>query len=183
LSRLIIVSNRVNPPENRAQQAAGGLAVAISAALREYSGFWFGWSGDVLPEFTGQIRTRTVDEVTVCTVDLDEADYQEYYNGYANGTLWPLFHSRIDLTAYERAYGQGYERVNRRFADALAPMIESGDLIWVHDRLLPPYPLARAPAPDHAPQPCPPCAVAVRLRPGGLPDRGMAARVRILCAG
>ena len=133
MSRLIVVSNRVSAPENLGEGPAGGLAVALSAALREYSGFWFGWSGETVETFTGEIHTRRVDDVTVATVDLDEADYQEYYNGFANGTLWPLFHYRIDLTAYDRSFGEGYERVNRRFAETLAPLIEPADLIWVHD--------------------------------------------------
>ena len=133
MSRLILVSNRVSPPESRSEGAAGGLAVALAAALREYSGFWFGWSGETAATFTGEVKTRTVDEVTVATIDLEDADYDEYYNGYANGTLWPLFHYRIDLTAYDRSFGEGYERVNRRFAESLAPLIEPGDVIWVHD--------------------------------------------------
>ncbi|MDQ2859839.1 MAG: trehalose-6-phosphate synthase [Pseudomonadota bacterium] len=133
MSRLIVVSNRVSAPEKPGDGPAGGLAVALSAALREYSGFWFGWSGETIPTFTGEIHTRRVNDVTVATVDLDEADYQEYYNGYANGALWPLFHYRIDLTAYDRSFGEGYERVNRRFAETLAPLIEPDDLIWVHD--------------------------------------------------
>ncbi len=133
MSRLIIVSNRVHPPQVRGEAPAGGLAVALAAALREYSGFWFGWSGETTETFTGETTTRRVDDVTVVTIDLDEADYQEYYNGYANGALWPLFHYRIDLTAYDRSFGAGYERVNRRFAETLAPLIEPGDLIWVHD--------------------------------------------------
>ena len=133
ISRLIVVSNRVNPPEGPNPTSAGGLAVALGAALREYSGFWFGWSGDTTERFTGELNTRRVSDITVVTLDLDEADYQEYYNGYANGTLWPLFHYRIDLAAYDRSFGEGYERVNRRFASALAPLIEPDDLIWVHD--------------------------------------------------
>jgi trehalose 6-phosphate synthase len=133
MSRLIVVSNRVNAPEKKGEAPAGGLAVALSAALREYSGFWFGWSGQTTDVFTGEIETRTVDDVTVVTVDLEDADYQEYYNGYANGALWPLFHYRIDLTAYDRSFGEGYERVNRRFAETLAPLLEPDDLIWVHD--------------------------------------------------
>ncbi|MGI8841823.1 MAG: alpha,alpha-trehalose-phosphate synthase (UDP-forming) [Caulobacteraceae bacterium] len=133
MSRLIVVSNRVSAPEKLGEGPAGGLAVALSAALREYSGFWFGWSGETVETFTGEIHTRQVDDVTVATVDLDEADYQEYYNGFANGTLWPLFHYRIDLTAYDRSFGEGYDRVNRRFAETLAPLIEPDDLIWVHD--------------------------------------------------
>jgi trehalose 6-phosphate synthase len=61
-----------------------------------------------------------VNGVTVATMDLEEQDIEEYYNGYANRTLWPLFHYRIDLTQYERSFGEGYERVNARFADMLA---------------------------------------------------------------
>ena len=133
MGRLIVVSNRVTPPDARSEGNAGGLAVALSAALREYSGFWFGWSGETVPTFTGELNTSVVSDVSVVTLDLDEADYQEYYNGYANRTLWPLFHYRIDLTAYDRSFGEGYERVNRRFAEALAPLIEPGDVIWVHD--------------------------------------------------
>ena len=141
MSKLIVVSNRVTPPE-KGESAAGGLSVALAAALRQYSGIWFGWSGRTVPTFTGEATLANVDGVTTATIDLEEADYQEYYNGYANGTLWPLFHYRIDLTAYDRSFGQGYERVNRRFAESLAPFIEPDDVVWVHDYHL--IPLAAA---------------------------------------
>lgn len=55
--------------------------------------------------------------------------------------LWPLFHYRTDLTGYERSFGEGYERANERFADALAPLLRPDDVIWVHDYHL--IPLAR----------------------------------------
>ena len=141
MSRLIVVSNRVNAPEKRRDSPDGGLAIALASALQEEDGFWFGWSGKTAPAFTGELTTRQVDGVTVVTVDLDEDDYREYYNGYANGTLWPLFHHRMDLTAYDRAFGQGYERVNQRFAETLAPLIRPGDVLWIHDYHL--IPLAR----------------------------------------
>ncbi len=141
MSRLIVVSNRVNPPSGKGEETVGGLAMALSAALREYSGLWFGWSGRTVPEFTGRLDMQSVDGVTTAMVDLEEADYDEYYNGYANKTLWPLFHYRQDLTAYDRAYGAGYERVNKRFAETLRPLIEPDDLIWIHDYHL--IPLAR----------------------------------------
>jgi trehalose 6-phosphate synthase len=141
MSRLIVVSNRVNPPTGAGEESVGGLAMALSAALQEYSGLWFGWSGRTAPEVEAAPVVQTIGGVTVATVDLDEQDFQEYYNGYANKTLWPLFHYRVDLTAYDRAFGAGYERVNRRFAQTLKPLIEPGDLIWVHDYHL--IPLAR----------------------------------------
>jgi trehalose 6-phosphate synthase len=133
LTRLIVVSNRVSAAEEIGGSSQGGLAMAISAALREYRGIWFGWSGQSTPNFTGQISMHKVGGVTVATTDLEEQDIQEYYNGYANRTLWPLFHYRIGLTAYERSYGSGYARVNARFADTLFPLIEPDDLVWVQD--------------------------------------------------
>ena len=133
MSRLIVVSNRVTPPAGKGEESVGGLAMALAAALREYSGIWFGWSGRTTAEFTGQIQMQRAEGVTIATVDLEEADYQEYYNGFANKTLWPLCHYRIDLAAYDRAFGEGYERVNNRFAETLRPLVDPDDLIWVHD--------------------------------------------------
>jgi trehalose 6-phosphate synthase len=134
MSRLIVISNRVSTPKARsANGAQGGLAVALAAALREYRGLWFGWSGNRTEHFTGQINMHRADGVTTATVDLEEQDVDEYYNGYANRTLWPLFHYRIDLAEYDRSFGAGYERVNERFAETVAPLIEPDDLVWVHD--------------------------------------------------
>jgi trehalose 6-phosphate synthase len=133
MSRLIVVSNRIAPPAPEGASSQGGLAMAISAALREYSGVWFGWSGQSTTQYTGQIAMQRINGVTVATLDLEEQDIEEYYNGYANRTLWPLFHYRIDLTQYERSYGEGYARVNARFAETLLPLIEPDDIIWVQD--------------------------------------------------
>lgn len=142
MGRLIVISNRVSAPtEDEGEGTVGGLAMALAAALREYSGIWFGWSGKTVDQFSGELTTQRIHGVTVATLDLEEQDVNEYYNGYANKTLWPLFHYRIDLTAYERSFGQGYDRVNRRFAETVAPLVQPDDIIWVHDYHL--IPLAR----------------------------------------
>ena len=141
MSRLIVVSNRVSLPRETGGGSVGGLAGALGAALREHQGVWFGWSGETTPQYTGQIALERVGEVTLARVDLEPVDVEEYYNGYANRTLWPLFHDRIDLTAYERPFDAGYARVNARFAEALTALIGPDDLIWVHDYHL--APLAR----------------------------------------
>jgi len=134
LSRLIVISNRVTAPKARSESGAqGGLSVALAAALREYRGLWFGWSGNRTDEFTGLIDVQRHEGVTTATVDLEDQDVDEYYNGYANRTLWPLFHYRIDLAEYDRSFGSGYERVNSRFADTVVPLIEPDDLVWIHD--------------------------------------------------
>lgn len=139
MSRLVVISNRVSVPKGKsAAGAQGGLAVALGAALREHRGVWFGWSGKETEEFSGHLDMQRSEGVTTATIDLEPQDVDEYYNGYANRTLWPLFHYRIDLTEYERNFGEGYERVNARFADSVTPLIEPGDLVWVHDyHLLP----------------------------------------------
>ena len=138
MPRLIAVSNRVQVETEGQSANRGGLAVALAAALRESNGIWFGWSGEQTEEFTGQITFRRADGVATATIDLEAQDVEEYYNGFANRTLWPLFHYRLDLTEIARDFAGGYARVNERFADTLAPLIESDDLIWVHDyHLLP----------------------------------------------
>ncbi|MET0363900.1 MAG: trehalose-6-phosphate synthase [Sphingobium sp.] len=133
MSRLIIISNRVSPATLEGGGNQGGLAVALSAALRESNGIWFGWSGEETDNFTGAINFQRADGVATATIDLEAQDIDEYYNGFANQTLWPLFHYRIDLAEFERGFAGGYERVNARFADTVSPLLEQDDLIWVHD--------------------------------------------------
>lgn len=133
MPRLIAVSNRVQVETEGENANRGGLAVALAAALRESNGIWFGWSGEQTEEFTGQITFRRADGVATATIDLEAQDIDEYYNGFANRTLWPLFHYRLDLTEIARDFAGGYERVNLRFAETLGPLVEPDDLIWVHD--------------------------------------------------
>ena len=133
MSRLIVISNRVNAPKGSKSGAQGGLAVALASALRENGGIWFGWSGDTTDEFSGHINFQRNEGVTTATVDLEEQDVEEYYEGYANRTLWPLFHYPIDLVEYERDFAGGYKRTNKRFAETIRPLIEPDDIIWIQD--------------------------------------------------
>lgn len=143
MSRLVVVSNRVAVPESRgAQGAQGGLAGALNAALQATGGLWFGWSGNEAEDPDAHPAISEHHGVTMAVVDLSPQEVDEYYNGYANQTLWPLFHYRLDLAQFERETGRGYERVNERFAEALAPLLQPDDLIWIHDYHL--IPLAAA---------------------------------------
>ncbi len=129
MSRLIVVSNRVALPR---ETRAGGLAAAMQAALAENGGIWFGWSGKV-SDNPGPPSEQSEGPITYVTVDLPRDAYEAYYNGFANRTLWPLLHYRLDLVDYRRDTYRGYQRVNRAFARMLAPMIKNDDLIWVQD--------------------------------------------------
>jgi trehalose 6-phosphate synthase len=130
LARLVVVSNRVAVPE-RAARAAGGLAVALKAALVRQHGVWFGWSGRVAAP--GPAKSVEHDGINYVTVDLAEDDHQEFYNGFANGVLWPILHYRLDLVEFTRRDLGGYLRVNEYFARQLENILRPDDIIWVHD--------------------------------------------------
>jgi trehalose 6-phosphate synthase len=133
VSRLIVVSNRV-PSLADGGSSAGGLAVALHAALEQHGGMWFGWSGESSGDRETDRLTRTeVGNITYALVDLTRRDLDEYYSGFANRALWPLFHYRLDLTDFSRRDMAGYFRVNRYFARQLAPLVRPDDIIWVHD--------------------------------------------------
>ena len=128
MSRLIVVSNRVNPPNpaEGGEGSVGGPGHGPGRGPARIFRHLVRLERQDHPEFTGQLNMQRIEGVTVATVDLEETDYQEYYNGYANKTLWPLFHYRVDLTAYDRSFGEGYDRVNKRFAETLLPPDRAG---------------------------------------------------------
>ena len=132
MSRLVVVSNRVAPVDE-GKTSTGGLAVAVLAALKRTGGIWFGWSGEVTTTPAPEPRLFDVGKLSYATVDLTPQDFEEYYNGFANSTLWPLFHYRLDLTSFSRRQYAGYLRVNNFFAAQLAPMLQPDDRVWIHD--------------------------------------------------
>jgi trehalose 6-phosphate synthase len=132
MSRLVVVSNRVANLSQASQ--SGGLAVALADALSEKGGLWFGWDGEVVksgtrvpPKICAQGAVETV------TLPLTQKDYDEYYLGFSNSVLWPIFHYRLDLSEFTTRYLKGYRRVNSKFADALVPLLKPDDIVWVHD--------------------------------------------------
>lgn len=134
MSRLIVVSNRVPVPDKGGAAPAGGLAVALQAALEERGGIWMGWSGKSSGNSEPEgLARQNRGNITYALTDLTEKDVDEYYFGFANRVLWPICHYRLDLAEYGRKEMAGYFRVNRFFAHRLAPLIGPDDLIWVHD--------------------------------------------------
>ena len=134
MSRLIVVSNRVPLPDKHGAAPAGGLAVALQAALKERGGIWLGWSGKTAAaDDPGELQAMDRGNIRYLLTDLTERDLEEYYQGFANRVLWPICHYRLDLAEYGRREMAGYFRVNRFFAERLAPLVRPDDVIWVHD--------------------------------------------------
>ncbi len=131
MSRLVVVSNRVAPIQE-GEATAGGLAAGVLDALKGHGGIWFGWSGNVTTESEPN-PARQVGPITLFTIDLSRQDYDQFYRGFANGTLWPTLHYQIGLGTYDRAEFAGYKRVNELFARSIEKLIKPDDLIWAHD--------------------------------------------------
>ncbi len=134
MARLVVVSNRVAVPDGKSGGRAGGLEVAVKAALRHRQGVWFGWSGKISRKGEAA-ETTTVhhDNIDYIVTSLGAEDYREYYNGFANRVLWPVLHYRFDLAEFSRRDLSGYMRVNEHFATELDKFLLPDDVIWVHD--------------------------------------------------
>lgn len=134
MSRIVLVSNRVADLSKAAQ--AGGVVVAIADVLRARNGLWLGWDGKI-GERSEELRTVPdvveTGTATVATMPLSAREHKEYYVGYSNNVLWPVFHARLDVAQFEAGYYQRYLDVNKRFAQALRPLLRPDDTIWVHD--------------------------------------------------
>ena len=132
MTRLVVVSNRVAPIQE-GEPTAGGLAAGVLDALRAKGGIWFGWSGEVVASEVGAASEHTVGPISLFTVDLSRADYDQFYRGFANGTLWPILHDQIGHAHFEWSDFAGYRRVNELFARSLTPLVRPDDLVWAHD--------------------------------------------------
>ena len=129
LARLVIVSNRVSLPDDDGKARAGGLEVAVKAALKRTEGIWFGWSGRVTTRQKIETTEIVRDKITFIVTDLAKEDHQEYYNGFANRVLWPILHYRVDLAEFSKRIRslRGKESL-RAFAERIgvsAPQIQS----------------------------------------------------------
>lgn len=131
MARLVVVSNRVPVPKTRGA-TAGGLAVALKEVLTP-GAMWFGWSGRIGSSTSPTPSLVEARGVTYATVDLSQRDYDNFYVGFANGALWPLFHFRPALMRFRREDYAGYRNVNRILAESLAKLVAPDDVIWVHD--------------------------------------------------
>jgi trehalose 6-phosphate synthase len=131
VSRLVSVSNRITVP--RRATPAGGLALGVHAAMQARGGLWFGWSGEITDREPDAARIAVRDRIAYGTIELTQADHDQYYLGFCNGALWPLFHYFLDAVHYHDEQYEAYLRVNRFFAQKLHPLLQPDDQIWVHD--------------------------------------------------
>jgi len=133
MSRLVVVSNRVAKLDSSNSGSQGGLAVGVAAAMSGAGGLWFGWSGKIESVEREGPKVETVGNIDYATVSLQPTEYNQYYKGFANSVLWPLFHQRPDLMRYSDTDYEGYLSVNEKMAKHLVPLLKPDDTVWIHD--------------------------------------------------
>ncbi len=145
---LVVLSNRLPFRAERdagglsMMRSAGGLVSALEPALERRGGIWVGWAGATREEAeaAGGVALPVQGRIRYRAVSLSAGEVAQYYGGFSNGTLWPLFHYFVARTTIDGATWRAYERVNERFAQAAAEECGDGALVWVHD-----YHLLRVP--------------------------------------
>nr|WP_205843757.1 bifunctional alpha,alpha-trehalose-phosphate synthase (UDP-forming)/trehalose-phosphatase [Nakamurella deserti] len=110
-------------------QSPGGLVTALEPILSRRAGAWIGWTGTA----DHDLEPVLADQLTLEPVTLSADEVQQYYEGFSNGTLWPLYHDAVAGSEFHRDWWERYVEVNQRFADRAAEVAAPGATVWVHD--------------------------------------------------
>ena len=154
--KTIIVSNRLpvkiqeKDGEYTSSASEGGLATGLGSIYREGDNVWIGWPGtEIAPDKQEEITVQLAD-LSLRPVFLSQEEISEYYEGFSNEVLWPIFHYYASTySTYLQSNWEFYQQVNQKFADAVLSVAEPGDTIWIHDYQLLLLPaLIRAKLPD-----------------------------------
>ena len=133
---LVVVANRLPVDEvslregvRQWRRSPGGLVSALTAIVSGGNTTWVGWAGSVGPAPS----LPDLDGVAMRAVALSAEEHENYYEGFANQTLWPLYHDAVEQPVFHRRWWEAYQRVNRRFAVAAAEAAPPGSCVWIQD--------------------------------------------------
>ena len=137
--RIIIISNRLPVKISKKNDAIiyaaseGGLATGMGSIYQQGNNLWIGWPGAVIdeddkPAVTTQLATQNLQPVF-----LTQDDINDYYEGFSNETIWPLFHYFPTYATYLPHHFDAYRAVNQKFADAITSVASNDDIIWIQD--------------------------------------------------
>ncbi len=141
MSKTIIVSNRLPVKISREDEgmfnlkvSEGGLATGLGSIYKQGDNIWIGWCGTQVSNVEEEESvTQMLMKENLCPVFLDEEEIANYYEGFSNATLWPIFHYMSTYAQFEQVYWDFYKQVNEKFKEAVLKIAEPGDIIWVHD--------------------------------------------------
>lgn len=139
--QLLIVSNRLPVTAEKTnghytlRPSSGGLVTALDSVLRKQSGVWIGWPGTEHDSDLDQV-IRDASEThpyRLQPVFMSQQEIADFYLGFCNEIIWPLFHDLQSRCNYDPKYWHAYCQVNERFAEATAEYARPDDFIWIHD--------------------------------------------------
>jgi trehalose 6-phosphate synthase/phosphatase len=142
--KLIVISNRipcnisVTDGKINYKKSIGGLVTALDPILLKNGGLWIGWNGQTVESIPDKQKICIADECSsksysVKCVQLTKKEIKNYYHGFSNRSLWPLFHGFISQSYFSLDYWKSYNCVNRKFCDSVMEEIKGNEIIWVHD--------------------------------------------------
>ncbi len=142
MKRVIIVSNRlpvnisIENDKINVEPSVGGLATGMKSVSESYDSLWIGWPGVNNEDLTGEQKneiTRLLKLHKCAPVFLNTEDYENYYEGFSNKTIWPLYHYFTQFAQYKKRFWQAYQKVNEQFAEEILHHLEDRDAVWIHD--------------------------------------------------
>jgi trehalose 6-phosphate synthase/phosphatase len=147
MSRLIIVSNRLpfsldrEGDQIKVRQSSGGLVSAIKSYFESNhtqqdvtEKLWVGVADFPQEDWDKLVLSGTVNyDFDIQPLFVDKQVYNDYYNGFSNSVLWPLFHYFPTLVQYPASYYDAYLQINKKFCKELVPMLKPDDIVWIHD--------------------------------------------------
>ncbi|GAA3247788.1 trehalose-6-phosphate synthase [Pseudonocardia petroleophila] len=128
-NRLPVDLEKLPDGTQRWKRSPGGLVTALEPMLRSREGAWVGWPGLADAEAEPFVE----DGLALHPVMLTARDVEDYYEGFSNGTLWPLYHDVVAPPAFHRHWWQAYVRVNKRFAEVVAEVAAPNATVWIQD--------------------------------------------------
>lgn len=140
MAKTIIVSNRLpvkiqmNEEGISYKPSEGGLATGLGSIYKQGGNLWIGWPGMYVDDL--RIRdeiTQNIRKENMSPIFLSKEDIRDFYEGFSNETLWPIFHYFMEYAEYERHLWEAYVRVNQKFCEEIIKHAEPGDTLWVHD--------------------------------------------------
>lgn len=140
MPKTIIVSNRlpikVTKDNGNLQFKAseGGLATGLGSIYKEGNNLWIGWPGLLINQGIERINvTEKLKAENMHPVFLTKDEIKNYYEGFSNETLWPIFHYFSQYSVYNETFWEYYVKVNQRFCDEVVSFVEKDDILWIHD--------------------------------------------------
>lgn len=136
--RILLVSNRLPVAIEKRKggfhyhRTIGGLATALSSVYQKYNCLWIGWPG-LTPRLKATLKSKLYSEYNCYPVFLPNRDVENFYHGFSNETLWPLFHCFPRSTRYDYAQWECYKKANKSFFDSVVEISKPNDIIWIHD--------------------------------------------------